>query len=287
MKSKITILVTVLSLSTMASVLPKKTKMVRVGSILSESNALWIGDDLTAFGGETKRSALSTTLLYGVGLGRGWQLDANAMYSKAELKNGDLDTASEGDSESGLTSIGLTLKKQLSKRRSKHSLVTDFGFTAPGSSNSYESEEMFLAINDGSTNVHAGLQYSYRFSKLLALDSLLKYTHRFEARKPDQLRANLGLNISFKKFGLIPFMNYLQSFGGVNIGGTQFKNRSAVLGRGRFVFSQKREKVIGFGLNSYVVLTPTFVLDAFYQFTADGENTDKAKNFGLGISKFF
>lgn len=289
MKSNFFILLLVLSLGSVASVLPKKTKMIRVGTIVSESQGLWIADKFTDFGGDTTRNATSYTLLYGVGLGKGWQLDLNTIYTKTELNGGDFSGAnvSEGDSQSGLSSIGFSAKKRLSKKRSKNSFVAEFGFVAAGSSNSFESEEMFLAVNDGSTRIHAGINYGLKLSKMLSLDSQLKYIHRIEARKPDILTANLGLNFAFKKFGFIPFMNYLQTFGGVNIAGTDFANRSNSIGQGRLVFSQKREEIVGFGLNSYFVASPGLVVDAFYQFTSDGENTDKAKNFGLGLSKFF
>lgn len=287
---KISLFMLLVSISALGSILPKKTKIIRFGTSFTESNSLWVGENLGDFTNDSKRTAVSSTLLYAIGLGKGWQMDLDIAYAKTKLRNGDMADAKKGDSESGLSNISFTAKKKIKNRNSRYSLVTEFGFAAPGSSNDFESEEMFLAITDGANKLFLGSHHNYRFSKMFALNLHLRYIHKIEARKPDQLTANLGLNINFKKFGLIPFVNYLHSFGGIDIStdpNSTFAQRGNQIGQGRLPFSQRDERILGFGVNSYFVLSSKWILDGFYQFTADGKNTDRATNVGFGVTKIF
>lgn len=276
---------TLSSLSTHAGVLPKKTKLIRIGTSVSTANALWQGEDATDFGDDGERRAVSNDLTYSVGLGNRWQLDVKAIYMKAEMTKGQAADAIEDDKEEGLSEISVMGTKSW-KTQSKLKQVSRFGLGAPGSSNGYESEEMFLAVNEGTTKLYLGHGFSFKTTKRQSIDLDLNYTHRFEARKPDSITAQLRYAIGFKKFGIVPYIDYYNALGGIDIGSDEFGARSAELSKvkPRAVFSQKAEQFTGVGINSYYVIKPKWIVDFFYMKKVEGKNTDVGTNYGIGFT---
>ena len=143
-----------------AQVLPKNVKTVRIGTSISTANALWVGENATDFDGDGERKAVTNDITFSAGLGNKWQIDVKAAYMETEMVKGSAGGAVEGDKEKGLSEVSVMAQKAW-KSKSKLKQVSRFGLGAPGYSNSFESEEMFLATNEGTSKVYLGHSFLY------------------------------------------------------------------------------------------------------------------------------
>lgn len=283
-KSIFVITLAFVTTSAISGVLGKGKKLVRLGTTSSTATSIWVGDEETDFANDGERVQKTYDLSFAYGLGDGWQIDFRTGLAEAEMTKGNMADASEGDKEDGITGIDFMARKKLNTGIKGWTVVNSFGFGAPGHSNDFESEEMFLSITDGSTKLYLGTSHNYRFSRLFSIGFDTTYSHRTEARKPDSLGSQLRFLFQFNKFGLIPYIDHYTTFGGLDIGTTEFGNRGNDIGNNRLPFSEKDEEFIGVGLNSYYVISPKWIVDGFFQQKTEGENTDIGTNFGIGIT---
>lgn len=279
------ILMTLCLSSSFAASLKDGKKHFRIGTTISQAEALWVGDKETDFDNNGERVANTLDASFAWGTGNGWQNEIKTSYMKTEMTKGSAGGRTSGDKEQGLAELSYIAQKDIKIDSDRFKMSAHFGFGIPGDDTSEYAEENFLAVSDGATKIYLGSKQSYHFSRQMSLNLDLTYIHKIESDKPDQLITSLTLPVHFKGWGLSARFDYFHSFGGFDIGSPEFG--AFAMRTGAPPFSQKDEKFTSASLAAYYIINPSYVLDAFYLTKLDGENSDVGANIGLGLNTFF
>ena len=283
----------VLILQSSWAMLPEGIRKMRYGLNYSTAKKLWMGDKVKYFNDDGKTSFLSHSLEYAQGFPHNIQGQAHITYASVSMLQGNEGGTVEGDVRHGLSQISLSLNKHLFAKN-KFNLTGYFGLKHPihlGPSNDEKtSPDVFIAPNDGSFHTVIGITPSVALSPALELRSNLQY--RFRSGTPKN-QSSLDLFLShFTNENLTLGIGYnlLRTWGGPDIGTPEFAEQVSLRSGNNSkikAFSVVKESRDGVSALITYAPNPRYLIDAYYNRTIKGRNTDAADSLGAGIHYFF
>ena len=221
-----------------------------------------------------------------LGLFAGFQLDANAAYRYSSI-SGSQGNRQDGEFEAGISEIGIRVMKNVIEPKWGESMPFGMnvylGLRAPG--NAPAPADDFLALNDGSLKYDLGLKNSLFFEGF-GLESDLAFTLRSNNEQAPQFRFSLSVPVTAVKgvtFG--PFATFFTTFGGIDIGDSEFT--SLAQSQGAPPFSRVKEDYFSAGAFVAVPVSEMVAIDGSFQKKLMGRNTDNSVAFNLGVGLNF
>jgi hypothetical protein len=295
-KLSIFVFVVIFSTISFADVYPEDVSSFRQGFYQGSATGLWTGggdNELVDFGesGETLETAYSLDIIMGVG--KDWQVESQLQYKNREMKSGSEGGIPEGKSRGHLSNIQFGATKSIYKK-AKTSGEFSLHYSHPGRSGNSEkpadSPDSFLALNKGAQRFILQSRNHYQFTSKISLDYTVGYIYRL-GDPADQFTIDLISSYALSKKLYLGFgMKYLNTLGGIDVSSSEFSEEGSSRRGGAGgssevnAFSILREVSLSSALTIGYRLKNNIFLDGFYSEVLEGENRDKAKTLGLGVT---
>lgn len=280
----------------LSEVYPVGVSSYRQGVYQTTASQLWTGggeNQLVDFGesGETIENSYSLSMVRG--LGNKWQFETQLFYKNRKMKSGTEGGIKKGKERGHLSNIQIGVVKSIITGKNKSSEVA-IHFSHPGNSGNSQSPnkspDSFLALNKGAQKLLLQSRNHLQLNSKLSFDYGLEYAYRF-GDPADQITLDFISNYAISNKVFIGIgVKYLNTLGGIDVSSSEFSDESNSRRGGDAgsseinAFSIVREISLSSALTVGYRLRSDIFLDGYYSEVLDGENRDKAKTIGMGVT---